>query len=104
MFYIQSTEILSLLCHFFSFPLYTVVAGSPLLYRYNLLLLSLGTAASNMICLYLGAAVAVNVVLSFALGRVTVNSYIYWSLDRGCKGWEGSRDYLYWRLGYQVKR
>ena len=36
--------------------------------------------------------------LLFALGSVTGSCLYLRSLNRGCKGWEGIRDYLYWRL------
>ena len=66
-FYIQSTEILSLLYLFFSFLLHIEVAGSPLLNRYNLF--SLGTTASNGNCLYLGCCSGRNAVPSFCFGE-----------------------------------
>ena len=61
--YRQYTEILSLL--YLSFFLHTVVAGSPLFFIATILLI-LGT----------------NAVPSFALGGVTGNSFICWSLAR----------------------
>ena len=67
---IQSTQILVLLYLLFSFAIFTYrVVGSPLLWSYNFRF------------------------FLFALGSVTGRS-----LNRGYKGWEGSRDDLYWRL------
>ena len=67
----------------------------------GLFLLLLGTSASNGNCLYFGAAVAVNAVPSFSLGKEgsVIGICLYLGpLNRGCKGWEGSRDDLYYGL------
>ena len=76
--FIYSPQRYSVFCIFSFLFLNTGVAGSPLLYSYNLLLLSLGTAASKGICLYLGAAVAVNVVPSFCF-RESDREFLYFN-------------------------
>ena len=78
--YRQYTEIFSLL--YLSFFLYTVVAGSPS----SLLLQSFNFG--NNCCSF------------FCFGRGD-REFLYLLVT--CKGWEGSRDHLYWRLPEEGK-